>query len=217
MKRHAVVAALLLVSLGRLSAEDKKMDLVQRMTARIEADAVAAPALKKYAAEVLLPLGADPLLVREVRRQNNKKTTVDQVRIMDTEWTTAVSTSTPLKQALLSSAASQEMRRLVKEKAVAVLEAFVMDNQGALVGATNITSDYWQGDEKKWTGSYAAGAGGVDIAAAQFDQSARGVLQQISLPVWDDKQNVIGAVTWGVVLDKIDWNDAAPAAPAEKK
>lgn len=214
MSRRALWLAALFVIPLAVSAEDKKpAGLVDKMKGLIEADMIAAPALKRYAADVLLPLGADPVLVREVRKQNAKKMALDQIKKMDEEWTVAVSSMIPLKQSLLSSKASLEMRALVADKAKAVLEAFLMDNQGALVGATNVTSDYWQGDEKKWTGSFAAGSGGLDIAAAQFDQSAHGVLQQISLPVWDEKENVIGAVTWGVVLDRINWNEA----PAEKK
>jgi hypothetical protein len=119
--------------------------------------------------------------------------------------------TTPFKTAVLSSPISKELQKFA-QKQPAVREAFVMDDQGAVVGETNVTSDYWQGDEKKWTESYKGGKGAAFIDVAQFDASARVVLQQISLPIVDEGGRVIGAVTWGIVLDKIDWKSAPPPA-----
>jgi hypothetical protein len=85
----------------------------------------------------------------------------------------------------------------------AVLEAFVMDDQGGVVGENNLTSDYWQGDEEKWTGSFNKGKGGVDAGKEKFDKSANATIQQVSLPIIDKGGKVIGAVTWGVAVSKL--------------
>jgi len=48
---------------------------------------------------------------------------------------------------------------------------------------TNKTSDYWQGDEAKFTESFKGGSGAVHIGDVEFDQSAQAYLVQISVPV----------------------------------
>jgi len=78
-----------------------------------------------------------------------------------------------------------------------------MDDQGGVVGENNLTSDYWQGDEEKWTGSYNDTKGGVDVGKEKFDKSANATLQQISLPLIAKGGKVIGAITWGVAVDRL--------------
>jgi hypothetical protein len=63
-----------------------------------------------------------------------------------------------------------------------VLEAFLMDAQGALVCATHETSDYWQGDEAKWLKPMKEGLEAfVDEPA--FDESTQSYALQLSVPV----------------------------------
>ena len=66
-----------------------------------------------------------------------------------------------------------------------------------------MTSDYWQGDEAKWENSFNGGKGGVDVGKIKFDKSANTQLQQVSLPIIDESGNVIGAITYGLAIDKI--------------
>ena len=77
-----------------------------------------------------------------------------------------------------------------------------MDNQGAVVGENDLTSDYWQGDEAKWQNSFNGGKGGADIGKIKFDKSANAQLQQISIPVLDGT-TVIGAITIGIDISKL--------------
>ncbi len=182
---------------------------METLKKQILRDPIAAPALQKFAVESLLPQSVNPLFVRETKAQNARKMSMAKIQEIDKEWMESGST-TPFKAAMLLTAASKEIQRFaLGEKAVR--EAFVMDDQGGVVGETNLTSDYWQGDEKKWTESFKDGRGAAFIDAAQFDASANAVLQQISLPLMDENGKVIGAITWGIVLDKINWRDQ-PAA-----
>ena len=77
-----------------------------------------------------------------------------------------------------------------------------MDNQGAVVGENDLTSDYWQGDEAKWKNSFNGGKGGIDVGKVKFDKSANTQLQQISITIVDGDK-VIGAVTFGIVITKL--------------
>jgi len=67
---------------------------------------------------------------------------------------------------------------------------------------TGKTSDYWQGDEAKFKKSFASGAGGIFIDEVEFDDSTQAYLVQASVPVKDGGK-VIGAITFGIDVDKI--------------
>ncbi len=87
-----------------------------------------------------------------------------------------------------------------QKKDMVFTEIFVMDKNGALVGSTNKTSDYWQGDEDKFIKTYGAGgAGATFIDKIKFDESSGSYAQQVNVPVVDsDTGNVIGAITGGL-------------------
>jgi hypothetical protein len=78
-----------------------------------------------------------------------------------------------------------------------------MDNQGANVAMTNKTSDYWQGDEAKFTDSFKNGVGAIHISTVEFDESAQAYLVQVSVPVMEGGK-AIGALTIGVNIDELE-------------
>ena len=83
-------------------------------------------------------------------------------------------------------------------------EIFVMDAKGLNVGQSDVTSDYWQGDEDKWQQTYSVGPGAVHISELEEDESTQTVQSQVSASVVDpDSGAVIGAVTFGVNVDKL--------------
>jgi len=103
--------------------------------------------------------------------------------------------------------AADELARL-ESNADYVMESFAMDNQGGIVGATNKTSDYWQGDEAKFTESFKGGSGAVHIGEMhigeiEFDDSAQSYLVQVSVPVMKDG-SAIGAITIGIDIDSFE-------------
>ena len=77
-----------------------------------------------------------------------------------------------------------------------------MYNQGALVCATQRTTDYWQGDEAKWTRTFNGGNGTLFIDRPKLDESAKVRLAQISLPVVENGKT-IGVITVGVNIDRL--------------
>ena len=86
------------------------------------------------------------------------------------------------------------------ENNVAIDEVFLTDNQGANVAAFPPTSDYWQGDEEKWTASYNNGNGVVFIGPLEFDDSTQKTQVQISAPILSQNQTV-GVLVLGVSVD----------------
>jgi hypothetical protein len=80
----------------------------------------------------------------------------------------------------------------------------MMDARGLNVAASSVTSDYWQGDEEKFTATYPLGPDAVHISEVEFDESTQTFQAQVSLPVTDPATGaVIGAITIGVAADRL--------------
>ncbi|HMW46949.1 MAG TPA: hypothetical protein PKD17_12010 [Cellvibrionaceae bacterium] len=151
------------------------------------------PTIKKW--------GENPILVAAVKEQNAKKLSLEAIQKRDKEWMATTGLDDQMK-ALMKNAAANELNQLEATKPY-FFESILMDNQGANVAMTNKTSDYWQGDEDKFTNAYKSGAGGVDIGKSKFDDSAKAYLVQISVPVVDGS-SVIGALCVGINLDELE-------------
>ncbi len=176
-------------------AEDKAK-LYKDISVQIDKSASASPQVQSFVKAMLLPLSGNPVFVKAVAEQNASGKTLDDIKQTDEQWINAED-ELPIHKVLLTNPCSKEIKRIVKNMPV-IVEAFVMDNQGANVAQNTLTSDYWQGDEGKWQNSYNGGKGGVEISGVEFDKSANAQLQQVSLPVIDDNGQVIGAVCYGI-------------------
>ena len=145
-------------------------------------------------------LALNPSMVRAVRRQNAEKISMSEIQERDRAW--QEDTDAQFKWTLQQNAPGRFLRRHVGDNA-SFNEAFLTDNQGANVAAFPPTSDYFQGDEEKWTASYNGGQGRVFIGPLEFDESTKVYAVQISAPVLD-KGATIGVLVVGVTLDYLD-------------
>jgi predicted HNH restriction endonuclease len=180
------------------AATKKLLDALRK---EINAEKDLSDKVKAFAIKSLLPHSTNAVFVKETLAQNAKKMALDEIKKIDEQWIKAES-MLPIQQEKLNNACAAEVKKILA-RIPAVLEAFVMDDQGGVVGENNLTSDYWQGDEDKWINSFNGGKGGVDIGKAKFDKSANATLQQISLPLIAKGGKVVGAITWGVAIDKL--------------
>lgn len=144
------------------------------------------PALQKVA--------QDPVVVREVKRQNARRTALAYIQRMDEQWR-ASPEPTAFGRRVLGNDCSELLRK--KRLGKGVIESFLMDNQGALVGASHRTSDYWQGDEALWSVPFEQQK--VLRGKPTFDESTQSYVIQVSLPVRDGRR-VIGAISFGISL-----------------
>ena len=148
----------------------------------------------------LVKFGTDAVIVEAVKAENAKGKTLDQIKELDAKWMATPGIADYMK-ALMDSECGKYLRSL-QQSARYYAEIFVMDNQGANVAMTDKTSDYWQGDEAKFIKSYNGGKGAVHIGGVKFDDSTQAYLVQVSVPV-KDGDTVIGAITFGIDVDKI--------------
>ena len=85
-----------------------------------------------------------------------------------------------------------------------ITEIFVMDSVGLNVAASDITSDFWQGDEAKFTETYGRGPGSIHISDIELDESTQRYQGQISVTIVDPSNGLaVGAMTIGVDADSL--------------
>jgi len=147
---------------------------------------------------------ANSVVIKAVKEQNSKSVPLAKIQETDKTWmnvTGAKNEPTEFMKSLASNAAANELAKI--EKANSYMVEFILtDNQGANVALTGMTSDYWQGDEPKFTNAFANGKGDIYIARPQKDKSTGEVISQVSVPVMSDGQ-AIGTLTVGIRADKL--------------
>lgn len=143
-------------------------------------------------------MALNPALIQAVRRQNAEHLDMNSIKKRDDEWK-ATKTLTPFKRSLQENSAGQMLKRYVSRNP-SLNEAFLTDNQGANVAAFPATSDYWQGDEEKWTASFNDGAGKLFLGPVERDESTNTLAVQVSAPLFHQGET-IGVLVVGVTFD----------------
>ena len=144
----------------------------------------------------------NPSIVRAVQQQNAQNLQLAEVKQRDDGWKGADGKMTQLIRETTQNEVARYFQRRVENNG-AIDEVFLTDNQGANVAAYPPTSDYWQGDEEKWTASYNDGQGVVFIGPLEFDDSTQKTQVQISAPVFANNET-IGVLVLGVSVDYLE-------------
>lgn len=190
-----------------------------RLTAAIAAAAVIgfaapAPAQDDYTAPLtelangkLREIAQNPALVSAIMAQNEQSGGYDQAKIdeLDKQWRAEVDAADkPLINATLGTDASKALAAAQADSAGLFTEIFATDAKGLNVAQSTITSDYWQGDEDKFTKSFGAGADAVFLGEIEQDESTQTYQSQVSITVTDPATGApIGSITAGVDLSAL--------------
>jgi hypothetical protein len=193
---------LLLVATFTAPAAAQELSLSQE-----QLEVVLAPKIK-----AVERLAANPTIVDAVKAQNAEETTIEQIKQIDNEWR-STKTLTAFKISLQRNPAGRFLRRRIRRDPT-YGEAFLTDKRGANVAAYPATSDYWQGDETKFTASYNDGKGKVFIGDVEYDESSQTNAAQVSVPVIDQGK-AIGVLVMGVQLDYIAWKQGRGQAVSQ--
>ena len=186
----AVAAAALLMSAGAAFPSASEFD------ARLRA----------MAAERLAAYAAEPALVGAVTAQNAAGKP-DQARsdALDAEWRAQVGAgASPLVDEVMGKPASARLAEIRDASQGLITEVILMDQVGLNVAVSEPTSDYWQGDEEKWSQTYLAGPGAVHVSDVELDESTQTYPSQVSLTVVDAAGAPVGAITFGVNVESLD-------------
>ena len=147
-------------------------------------------------------LAKNEVLISAIKAQNVQHAGLDEAAILelDKKWRAEKeSGSFMMISEILESAASKELQKLQEMRDGKYAEIFVMDNKGLNVAQSEITSDYWQGDEAKFQKSFGAGKDGFFVDDMEKDESTGVYSVQISSVIHDPETGEpIGAVTFTV-------------------
>ncbi|MDP3339985.1 hypothetical protein [Frigidibacter sp.] len=155
--------------------------------------------LKAYAETEVAAWVQDPVLIGAILAANTAHAalTPEGITALDLAWRAEVGAGqTPTITPVVENAASDFLRAQMQAAGGAITEVFVMDAQGLNVAASGITSDYWQGDEEKFSETYPAGPGALHLGAIELDESTQIYQAQVSMTVTDPATGqAIGAIT----------------------
>ncbi|HYV44756.1 MAG TPA: PDC sensor domain-containing protein [Myxococcaceae bacterium] len=149
---------------------------------------------------VVREMAAAQAVVSAVVAQDQRKQSMATIQKIDKEWIASRGVTDFIRKHIENPCA--HALREIAARNPAVVEAFAMDDQGALVCTIAKTTDYWQGDEAKWQRSFAGGRGAEFVDGVQYDESSQAYCVQISVPVRQGGQ-VVGALTVGFDLDRM--------------
>ena len=186
--RHVLLAATFALTLSPAAHSDQRDDLN-------------ALAKEKFSSWL-----SDPLVAKEIVAQNGRTSGLsdDAIIKLDKQWRAETDASSkPLIDATLANALSEFLRGVKESSAGLYTEIFVMDAKGLNVGQSDVTSDYWQGDEAKWQKTFSMGAGAIHVGDIEMDESTQQFQAQVSQSIVDASGKVIGAVTVGVNVDEL--------------
>lgn len=155
--------------------------------------------------EVLQTLALDETIRQSVRSSNALKPDLEDILELDEQWQRAVASGT--NSSLVNSRLTNSLSRdLIAFQSLSPenIEVFVTDRAGALLSATNLTSDYYQADEDWWIAAYKDGEGDVYIGQPEFDESAGALSILMVVPIYDTRQgDLIGILRSTISLDSL--------------
>jgi len=159
-------------------------------------------AMQTFLDTTIMAFAQAPEIIAAVKAQNETTAGYDQGKIdaLDQAWRAEVgSADTPTISPVLDNAASDFLRAQIDAGNGSITEVFVMDAQGLNVATALVTSDYWQGDEAKFTETFAKGPDAAHFGEVERDESTGTYQAQISFTLTDPASGEpIGAMTVGV-------------------
>lgn len=156
---------------------------------------------------------SEPIIEYTVLAQNARHGDLAQSAIdaLDAKWMGEHELAEqPLISAVLSNPASTYLTRVQAQSIGLYTEIFVMDRHGLNVGQSNITSDYWQGDEAKFQQTYDLGVGSIFVDEPELRDDVGVWVVQVNVTI-DKDGSPIGAATFEVNLTELARRRAAVA------
>lgn len=161
------------------------------------------PKMAQFVTEHVMDWATDPIIVDAIIAQNAITGSYDQAKIneLDALWMAqAGMAGIPLIDDVLQNPTSDFLRQRMVASGGAISEIFVMDARGLNVAAAEATSDYWQGDEEKFSETFPKGPNALHFGEVELDGSSGEVQAQVSMSIVDTTGAVVGAMTVGINL-----------------
>lgn len=165
------------------------------------------PAVTDYANANIKTWISDKAVVEAIKAQNAENASLAQgdIDALDQKWRAGVDGG---DTAIIDEVLGNSLSGFLRDKQMAsngvITEIFVTDDKGLNVGQSDVTSDYWQGDEAKWQKTYGTGdAQAIFVDEAEKDESTQMLQSQVSMTIADETGAPIGAITVGINLNAL--------------
>ncbi|MEW6204509.1 MAG: hypothetical protein AB1516_04215 [Pseudomonadota bacterium] len=149
-------------------------------------------------------IASKPEVIEAIKASNARQLSKAQVMELDEKWIKLngrLPEAEQIKNTRVSALLVLEMNKQSYFK-----EAILTGNQGETVAMNVVTSDYWQGDEEKFTAIFDTNLPSrkpdSHISRARWDDSTKAMIAQVSVPVYDG-ENMVGTLTVGVDLKRV--------------
>ncbi|MBH0046558.1 cache domain-containing protein [Pseudoalteromonas sp. NZS11_1] len=143
-----------------------------------------------------------PSLVEQVQISNESPLSESEIKRLDQLW---IKESKQVKHpdglAMLNLPLSKVFKKWQSQFKGVVTELILTDNQGKNIAISKLTSDYWQGDENKFTKTFKQSKY-FNFDSVTYDASTHHFQVQLSFPVLDDNNSHIGVLILGVDVEK---------------
>ncbi|WP_117193820.1 hypothetical protein [Rhizobium terrae] len=162
--------------------------------------------MTEYVTGKIKPWLNDAVVISAIKAQNaaNAKLSDADIQALDKKWRAEVDGSNrAMIDGVLGNALSKFLVEQKDKSGGTVTEMFVMDAKGLNVGQSDVTSDYWQGDEAKFKKSFGAGKDAVFIDGVEKDESSQTLQSQASVTISDEAGTPIGAITVGINVNSL--------------
>jgi len=149
-------------------------------------------------------LANKPEVIEAVKASNARQLGKERIMELDERWI-KLKGRLPEADQIMNSKVSA-LLTVAMNKQSYFKEAILTGNQGETVAMNMVTTDYWQGDEEKFTAIFDTNLPSrkpdSHISRARWDDSTKAMIAQVSVPVYDGDY-MIGTLTVGVDLKRV--------------
>lgn len=194
---------------------DTRTDFMQQFNKQIYACLKEIPVLTEQEREQLLTAHqqlfhawpARPDIIAAVQAQNRRhqNLTIPDIIKLDRQWLDERGTQTrPLIDQVTSTELSQRLAEQQVDSNGLITEIIVTDRFGLNVGVSEITTDYWQGDEAKFSEAFFNRTNAIYEGQLEYDQSTQGYQVHISSQIRDPASDeIIGVLIIGLDIQRV--------------
>ena len=149
-------------------------------------------------------LASKPEVIEAVKASNARQLGKERIMELDERWI-KLKGRLPEADQIMNSKVSALLTAAMNKQSY-FKEAILTGNQGETVAMNMVTTDYWQGDEEKFTAIFDTNLPSrkpdSHISRARWDDSTNAMIAQVSVPVYDGDY-MIGTLTVGVDLKRV--------------
>lgn len=143
-------------------------------------------------------------IVEAVKQANARKPSQENILELDKRWIERMG-KIPEAQEILANRTSALLITEMNKRSY-FREAILTGKLGETIAMNLVTSDYWQGDEEKFTEIFDANVPSrkpdSHVSRARWDESTSAMISQVSVPVYEAGL-MIGTLTVGVDLKRV--------------